>query len=188
MENLWWPVALFICASVLAIGSAASLTSLACWVSRKPKPKPKPRTTQGQPKGNPRVTDNKIASQRDISGGGRSQCVRMPGSRQLLRCRRLCLAAMRSGRGCQGWARVLLQPSPLTRTSEAALGCALLAVREELDRSMLQMVISTRQLPAWWARCSRKAAASKNPTPNMELEFRSRVGGGEGKHGKHGCL
>ncbi|CAJ1368138.1 unnamed protein product [Effrenium voratum] len=27
---------------------------------------------------------------------------------------------------------------------------------EELDRSMLQMVISTRQLPAWWARCSRK--------------------------------
>ncbi|CAJ1388805.1 unnamed protein product [Effrenium voratum] len=27
---------------------------------------------------------------------------------------------------------------------------------QELDRSMLQMVISTRQLPAWWARCSRK--------------------------------
>eukprot|EP00435_Cladocopium_sp_Y103_P053312 s303_g17.t1 len=28
---------------------------------------------------------------------------------------------------------------------------------EDLDRSMLQMVVSTRQLPVWWTRCSREA-------------------------------
>ena len=30
---------------------------------------------------------------------------------------------------------------------------------QDLDRSMLQMVVSTRQLPVWWTRCSREVGS-----------------------------
>ena len=33
---------------------------------------------------------------------------------------------------------------------------------QDLDRSMLQMVVSTRQLPVWWTRCSREVGCIVN--------------------------